>query len=245
MTDFFTALEAELSKAAARRPRPRFDAGPVLATVAAMALVATATVVALAIMGGGDARSGEAASDSERPTPRPVDGKGPQAGPGRVVARGEAEGVGPWTISVSRTPGARDTRGAVMWHRGWCIWLTIPSQSHGVVPASSGFCGSPRTRNLGFRRTPGFSRLQMLVPDRRPGHVVLVWGRVPDGAARVVISAPNHRITVTPTDGLKGFPGRFFVIPVRGRLPGASINWLNKGGRAGSDGIGLMPPISR
>jgi hypothetical protein len=75
---------------------------------------------------------------------------------------------------------------------------------------------------------------------------VLVWGRVPDRAAAVVITAPDGlRIEVEPTDGPKGFPGRYYGIPVGPGHPGARINWLDANGKPGSRGIALLPPVTR
>jgi hypothetical protein len=73
---------------------------------------------------------------------------------------------------------------------------------------------------------------------------LLVWGRVPDRAEKVVITARGRtRYEVVPTDGPKTFPGRFYVIPVRPGLHMPRINWLDAAGRPGSRGIRLLPPV--
>jgi hypothetical protein len=88
----------------------------------------------------------------------------------------------------------------------------------------------------------------MRTPAPKPEEA-LIWGRVPDRADKVVITAPDGlRIEVKAEDGPKTFPGRYYGIPVRirrrGEHPGARINWLDADGRPGSRGIRLMPPIT-
>jgi hypothetical protein len=246
MSDFFGALELELHAAAERRPRRVVSLGAVMGAVAAAALVAAAVLLVVAVSGGG--------GDSARVTggtevkPDPVGTVIPKSrrhyeSRGLVVANGTAPVSGPWQMEVSRTGGERDTSGVVMWPRGYCLWLWLldpPDPTSG----GGGFCGSPRS--LGFRKTPGFSRQQGPARTKPPAKEVLVWGRVPDRADKVVITAPGaRRVTVAPTDGPKSFPGRYYLIPVKPPLPGARINWLDASGKPGSRGIGLMPPITR
>jgi hypothetical protein len=249
MTDFFSALELELRAASTRRPRRRISAGPGLGAVAAAALLAAAVLIVAAVAGGGDDPARRAGADR---SPDPVGAVIPRKdahteSDALVVANGTARGIGPWQMEVSRTSGERDTNGAVMWHRGYCLWIRVLRQD-GTHRGRSGFCGGPRT--LGFRRTPGFSRSQTVAvrvqgrkPSRKP---ILVWGRVPDRADRVVITAPGgKRIEAVPQDGPENFPGRFYGIPVKPPMQGARINWLDANGQPGSRGIALMPPISR
>lgn len=246
MTDFFGALELELRKAAERPARRPLGAGQALGFAAAAALVAVAVAFTMTVRGGGD---GDAARVTAAVTPDPVGTVIPKEDlpyetRALVVANGEAPVTGPWQIEVSRTKGQRDTSGAIMWRRGYCVWLHLLDPPDGKPGGRSGHCGSPRS--LGFRKTPGFSRAQDPTPLRPPPKEVLVWGRVPERAEKVVITAPDGlRIAVRPTDGPKTFPGRYYGIPVSPGHPGARINWLDAAGRPGSRGIGLMPPITR
>jgi hypothetical protein len=246
MTDFFSALEVELHAAAGRRPRRMVTVGQALGAQAAAALLATAVLLVVAVSGGGD--DGDTAHVTGATQPDPIGthipkGQTPYGTGALVVANGTAPVNGPWQIEVSRTNGERDTSGAWMWHRGYCSWLHLLDPPGREGPGSSGHCGGPRS--LGFRNTPGFSRAQSVAPSTPRPKEILVWGRVPDRAEKVVITAPGRRdITVVPKDGPKTFPGRFYVIPVPPPRPGARINWLDARGNPGSRGIRLMPPIA-
>jgi hypothetical protein len=245
MTDFFTALEAELHAATVRRPRRPIRAGQALGALAVVALLAVAVGLVLAISGGGEGR-GDVAGGKQ---PDPVGTVLPKSETyyetsALVVAIGRAPVSGPWQIEVSRTKGSRDTEGRVMWHRGYCMSIRLVDPPDREAMGGSGFCGAPRS--LGFRKTPGFSRSQTEGPRRPPAKEVLVWGRVPDRASKVIITAPGRQpIEVVPEDGPRSFPGKYYGIPVKPGMPGARINWLDSHGEPGSRGIRLMPPITR
>jgi hypothetical protein len=134
-----------------------------------------------------------------------------------------------------------------MWPAGYCMWIRLVDPPDGGPGPRSGACGSPRT--LGFQKTPGFSRHQGGLTTSKPRPKEdLVWGRVPDRATKVVITAPDGlRIEVTPKDGPKNFPGRFYGIPVKTGQghPKARINWLDADGKPGSRGMKLLPPITK
>ena len=250
MSDFFGALELELQAAARRRPRRAVRVGPAVGAVAVAALLALAVVVVAAISTGGD---GGFAQVAGAPKPDPVgtvipkgEGKPPVPARTLVVANGVAPITGPWQMEVSRTKGERDTHGEVMWHSGYCLMMKLLDPPRDIPRGPSGFCGAPRS--LGFRKTPGFSRAQggFRSKPKQRSNEVLVWGRVPDRAATVVVTAPGGtRIEVKPTDGPKSFPGRFYAIPLKLHVPGARINWLDADGHPGSRGIRLMPPVTR
>lgn len=261
MTDFFSALELELHAAAERRPRP-VGLGQALGALTVVVLLAVAVAVAAGVGGGGAGGAENRGEAAAAPKPDPVgtviprgEGKPPRGQRTIVVASGVAPVTGPWQMEVSRTKGQRDTDGRVMWHRGWCLWMTLLDPPKGLAGGvgRSGFCGAPKS--LGFRKTPGFSRSQNPVRSKPAprSQEVLVWGRVPDRAEKVVVSAPNgKRIEVEPTDGPESFPGRFYAIALNVRLrgkrsnwQGARINWLDAAAKPGSRGISLMPPISR
>jgi hypothetical protein len=248
VSDFFGALELELRAAAQRRPRRRIGLGTAVGAACAVALVAAAVLLVATVSGGGGGDSARVTGGGG-PQPDPVGTVIPRSEThyetrALVVANGTAPVSGPWQIEVSRTKGSRDTHGAVMWQRGYCLFIHVldaPGQPPG---ARSGFCGGPRS--LGFRKTPGFSRSQTAASSKPTPKELLVWGRVPDRATRVVITAPRHkRIQVVPEEGPTNFPGRYYAIPVKPPMQGARINWLDASGRAGSRGIRLMPPISR
>jgi hypothetical protein len=248
MTDFFTALERELHGAAERRPRYPVGIGQMLGAVAGTALVAAAVAVAVAVSGGGG-DGGDSAQVTGARAPDPVGTVIPRSRTdyetrALVLANGTAPVSGPWQIEVSRTKGERATDGSLMWPAGYCLWLNVLDPPDESAAGRSGHCGLPRS--LGFRKTPGFSRAQGVTRVKPLAKEVLVWGRVPDRATAVVITAPGHRrVEVVPEEGPKTFPGQYYVIPVKPPIPRARINWLDANGRPGSRGIGLMPPISR
>ena len=263
MTDFFTALGAELQAASERRPRRPIGVGQALGALAVVVLLGTAVMVAAGVGAGGrDSVDGDRGEFAAAPKPDPVgtviprgEGKPPRGRRTIVVASGVAPVTGPWQMEVNRTSGQRDTSGQVMWRRGWCLWMTFldPPKDIGSYGARSGFCGAPRS--LGYRKTPGFSRALPPVRTKPPqrSNEVLVWGRVPDRAEKVVVRARSgRRIVVEPTDGPESFPGRFYAVPVplrdRGRpidWQGGRINWLDAEGRPGSRGMSVGPPLSR
>jgi hypothetical protein len=221
--------------------------GQALGIVGAAALVAVALALTMTVRGGGD-ESGRV-TGAERPDPVGTvipKAETPYESDALVVANGRAPVTGPWQLEVSRTKGERDTEGHVMWPAGYCFFIRLLDPPNGRPGPTSGHCGSPRS--LGFRKTPGFSRSQNNPSNvsARPPKEIIVWGRVPDRAERVVITAPDGlRIVRRPKDGPKTFPGRYYGIPVSPGHPGARINWLDASGRPGSRGIRLMPPITR
>jgi hypothetical protein len=252
MNDFFGALELELRAAGQRRPRRRIRAAHAAGALAAITLLAAAILVIQVITGGNPAATTAA------PAPDPVgtvipkgEGKPPREAKSTVLATGTAPVLGPWQMETHWGKALKDPKtGEVYNPAGPCLML-YPLDPPGRTFGASGFCGPPS--NFGFRKTPGFSRAQFNVPapgrrangERVRVREVLVYGRVPDRAAKVVITAPGGtRVEVEPTDGPKSIPGRFYGIPLKPGLPGARINWLDKDGKPGSRGIRLMPPVT-
>jgi hypothetical protein len=178
-------------------------------------------------------------------------GEGTPPRPSRsvVVATGTAPGVGPWQMEASRSSMLKDQdSGEVYQPAGLRCLSLIPVDPKDFLLSVGGQCGD-------FPRTPGFGRsqvpaLQMRGDSERARRLrrqpVLVYGRVPERAARVVVTAPDGlRLEARPHEGPRGARGDFYAISVRPGHPHARINWLDEHGQAGSRGIELMPPITR
>lgn len=271
MNDFFGRLELELRAAAERPQRRTArltDAGPELvAIVAVAACLAIALIPVLVILGSGD-DGGRATRSGERPEPKPApvgtvipagDG-GVPAAPGEsahtVVATGNAPVSGPWQMEHSRSGRQVDAeRHEIVQQRGTpCLTVVVlsPPPIRGQrnrgdeSPFPSGYCGER------FPGTPGFSRAQISVPPRhfvrgrpRPWLLgvreVLVYGRAPERASRVVITARGQRrFTVKTFEGPRTVRGDFYLIPVPPSLRNARVNWLDRDGNPGSPGIRLQ-----
>jgi hypothetical protein len=253
MTDFFGALQLELRAAGQRPPRRWARAGDLPGVIAATGLVAAAVVVALVVMGGGEESS--TAPPAARPDPvgkviPKGEGKPPRPARSVVVATGTAPGVGPWQMEASRSSVLRDPdSGEVYQPAGLrCISLLPVGPRRRLTYPAAGQCGE-------FPRTPGFSPLQL------PGAVlrgdseraqrlrktpVLVFGRVPERAARVVVTAPDGlRIEARPHEGPPSARGDFYAISVPRGHQKARVNWLDMYGKPGSRGVELLPPITR
>lgn len=261
--DFFDRLERDLHAAAQRAPRRGARWTPaghtVLAFAVALAAIGLALVPVLALLGGGEAdepnRSADERAVASAPPVGTVIGKGegtpPRSARSTVVAIGRAPFSGPWQLEVSSSPALKDPEtGEVDQRAGPCLFILTRRPPKPITPGYSGYCGPD---DLGFRKTPGFSRAQTNVPpggraaDGTPRRVreVLVYGRTPERATKVVVTAPGGvRIEVEPQEGPSRFQAGFYVVPIEPGLPGAKINWLDERGTPGSRGIRLMPPIT-
>jgi hypothetical protein len=252
MSDFFGALELELRAAGQRAPRRRTRPGNVVGVVAAGALLVAAAVVALAVMGGGEEpRTVPAAVKPDRVGTVIPKGEGtpPRHARSLVVATGTTPGLGPWQMEASRSSVLKDPDTGELYQPAGlrCLSLVLVDP-RGVSVGSGGQCGE-------FSRTPGFSQLQApgvyMRGDseearRLRQQPVLVYGRVPELAARVVITGKHGlRLETRPLEGPPGAHGDFYAISVRPGLPQARINWLDEHGKPGSRGIALMPPVTR
>jgi hypothetical protein len=250
MSDFFGRLELEL-RAAAERPPRRLPQLPALAgPVAAVVVVAAALVPVLLLLGGGDER--EPARVAKQPPVGTVIPKGegnpPREANSIVVATGRTKIAGRWSLEVHRGSGVKDPKTGEVYLRagGRCLILHVPKAG-----SAGGFCAPDD--ELGFRKTPGFSRGQASVPQevrmrdgrRIRARQVLVYGVVPERASKVVVDAGDIRMVTIPTDGPQRFREYdFYVAAMPPGLGRARINWLDEQGRPGSRGIGLMPPIT-
>ena len=261
MTDFFDRLEADLRVAALRRPRPRLAALPAVAA-AVVAALATVAVVTTLLVGG---REGRFQGTSVPPGLAPVgtvltkgSGKLSRERPTMVVALGQTPVGGPWQLEVSRHAEQQGPEtGDVIMEGGQCLMLYQPSVPGPRSPSLGGYCGPGQ---LGFRKTPGFSRAQAMASPqvrrsdgaRSRAREVVVFGRAPAQASKIVLTVP-HRvpIVVDPQSAPSGFSKRFgfdaafYAIGVASPRPvaGSRINWLDASGKPGSRGIRLMPPL--
>jgi hypothetical protein len=253
VSDFFGALELELRAAAERRPRRQIGLGQALGAVAATALLAVAVLLVTTVSSGG---GGDSAELTGGPKPDPVgtvipkgEGNPPRQARSTVVATGTSPPVGPWQMEVSRSTRIENPDTGEVYQRAGLRCLSLvtldPRRRDLVIGVQQ--CGE-------FPRTPGFSRLQPAEvrfagdPGRNRRlrrQPVLVFGRVPERAASVVVSAPDGlRLTARPHEGPKSARGDFYAISVPVGHPRARVNWLKKDGTEGSRGIALLPPIT-
>jgi hypothetical protein len=247
MSDYFDSLELQLRAAAERPPRglTRWpDATRIVAaTLAVAAAVGVSVAFALAFLGGGDARQHVAATPAPVGTVIPKgEGKPPRSSDSVVVATGRAPVTGPWQLEVSGSSGVKDPQTGEVYLRagGACLTVWVLDPPNRLDRGGSGYCGP--TRELGFRKTPGFSRAQRAT---LPAKEVLVFGAVPERATAVVITVRGTPLVrVEPQAGPKGVPGNFYLIPVKPGLGQARINWLDRNSDEGSRGISLMPPVT-
>jgi hypothetical protein len=252
MNDFFGALELELREAGQRSPRRRTRPGDVVGVVAAAALLVAVAVVGLAVMGGGEEPPTAPAAVKPDPVGTVIpkgEGTPPRHARSLVVATGTAPGLGTWQMEASRSSVLKNPdSGEVYQPAGLrCLSLALVNPK-GRSVVSGGQCGE-------FPRTPGFSQLQApgvyMRGDseqarRLRQQPVLVYGRVPEPAARVVITGKHGlRLETRPLEGPPGARGDFYAISVRPGLPHARINWLDEHGKPGSRGIELIPPVTR
>ncbi len=252
MSDFFGALELELREAGRRSPRRRPGFGDLASAAAVTALLAAVVVVVLAVKGGGDNNATAPAAAKPDPVGTVIpkgEGTPPRQARSVVVATGTAPGLGPWQMEASRSTALKDPDSGELYQPAGLRCLSLlPVDRRDPSLGYGGQCGE-------FPRTPGFSRIQApgvyMRGDseearrlrRRP---VLVYGRVPERAARVVITGTKGlRLETRPLEGPEGARGDFYAISVRPGHPDARINWLDEHGRPGSRGIALMPPVTR
>jgi hypothetical protein len=251
--DFFNQLEHQLREAAPASTGARPYSGAVAALLAALAVGAFGLFVAL-LFGGDNTRHLETGTG---PGLSPVgtvlpkgSGDPPREHTSMVVAAGRARPGGPWQLEVSRYPAPKHRdRPQPFTKAGMCLMLYQPSGRGTNQLGFGGYCGPG---DLGFRKTPGFSRAQTVAAPRHPRAVVM-FGRAPSQATRIVVVAAGgaHLIEVDPQPAPAGFKQRFgfdasfYGLAIRARkdLAGARVNWLDESGRLGSRGIRLMPPL--
>jgi hypothetical protein len=172
-------------------------------------------------------------------------GEPPRESDSTVVATGNAPVAGPWQLEVYRGKGLKDPKSGVTYEPAGlsCLRILLADPALPERPgAGSGYCGP---------QLPGFTRGQTAPPARLAGgrrtrpKEILVYGRVPERAARVIITANGAtRLRAKPYAGPAGVRGDFYVIAVKPPLPHARINWLDPNGKPGSVGLGLLPPLT-
>jgi hypothetical protein len=250
MTDFFTDLEHELRAAAERPPRRLAGwpatAGRGLAGGVAVVAFAAALVPALLIFGTGDGQQTESESRSAPAVGMVIhkgEGLPPREEESTVVATGRTKISGPWQIESYRGAGLKDPKtGEVYEPAGLrCLRMVLSDPPPGSFVMSGG-CGE-------FPKTPGFSRLQVTVPNRRvrgeaidpKATEILVYGRVPEQALGVDLSAPGREPTRYETlDGPPGDRSDYYLIAVPSDLKDARVDLITPEGVAGR--IRLLPP---
>jgi hypothetical protein len=231
--DWFDRLELELRAAHERPARRGWAYVPRVRAVAGVALaiaaVAIALVPVLAALGG---RDGEQAP-----------GRPPAVGglDSTVVATGTAPEAGPWRLETYVSERLADPESGEEYQPAGlrCLGIALADPPEEVMSTFAGQCGE-------FPRTPGFSRLQLTVPDASgEAREVLVYGRAPEGAAGVVITPPDggSPIEAELHEGPPGVPGDFYLRALEPgqAVEGARVNWIDAAGNEGSRGIELLP----
>ena len=131
-----------------------------------------------------------------------------------VVARGEVPVSGPWRMT------AFETRRGVP-----CLKLELLDPPSAVRRRSSGYCGY-------FSRFSEFGHGKKPVARRRGE--VLLFGRAPAKARRVILTAGGGKQITAPTKtGPPKVPGRFWVLAAPPHLNGAELVWTDRNGRRG------------
>lgn len=118
-----------------------------------------------------------------------------------------------------------------------CLGVALLDPPSGTPTRLGGGCGE-------FPRTPGFGRAQISVPPVKGGvREILVYGRAPEHAAAVVITAAGGvRTRVEPFEGPPSVSGDFYLIEIPPDLKNGRVNWIDREGHEGSRGIALLPP---
>jgi hypothetical protein len=244
--DFFDRLEKELRRAAAHPPRRRLMA-PVAVLFAALAISALA-LIPIALLGGGERSAPSQAGPGLSPVGTVLakgSGEPPRRHPSMVVARGERSAVGPWQLEVFSygSPHAKADEA----RPGHCLMLYLPATPGNGRPGLGGYCG-PRKRQLGSLTIPRFGMAESVLPPRRP-RMIMVFGRAPRRASKVVVTFPDHFPRVVDPrpapPGFKrryGFDASFYAVVLRRTdVRGVRVNWLDASGTPGSRGLPVIP----
>jgi hypothetical protein len=236
MSEFFGKLETELRAAVERPPR---RAVPVSA-IAVAALLALALAPIVLVLGSGSDSSEPAQSPREtEDAVQPPGGGGLPRVPGeRVVATGTAPVSGPWEILTYKSERLADPEtGEVYQPAGLrCLGIRLLDPPDIQAGGLSGQCGE-------FPRTPGFSRVQSIVPNVADGpREILVYGRAPEEAALVRLTPEDGEpLEMKPIEGPQG-EGDFYLFAVPADIGAGEVNWIDEGGNEGSVGQELLPP---
>ncbi len=240
MSDFFATLELELREAAVRPPRRRAPALRTLVPAALVtALLALALVPVLALLGDGERRDRPADADAVAPVGtvyEPGQGTPPRTTRSTVVATGVAPVAGAWQLESYASDRLVDPDTGEEYQAAGLPCLGVFLVESRPQVGGSGACGE-------FPRTPGFGRIQLSPMGAAGGpREVLVFGRVPKEASRVVIEVDGKtRRAIEPFPGPPGENGDFYLIPIPPEWDSGRVNWLDESGNEGSRGIDLMP----
>jgi hypothetical protein len=232
MSEFFGRLETELRAAAERPPRRTV---PVPA-IAAAVLLALALAPIVFVLGSGNDEAGAPGERSGAERPRPL---GLEAFPGaEVVATGTAPVAGPWQIFTYRSERLADPESGEVYQPAGlrCLGLRLLDPPSDHASGIGGQCGD-------FPRTPGFSRVQQVVPDEAGGaREILVYGRAPEDAALVRLTPDaGEAIEMKPLEGPAGETGDFYLFAVPADIGEGRVNWIDEERNEGSVGQELLP----
>ena len=231
---FFERLELELRDAAERPVRRVPRPGPVLAVVTGLVVLAVALVPALVVLGGDSERAGDLRDGGPGSAPAPVGSVVQRAdGPHVVVATGTTRVAGAWQMETYTSDRLADPETGEEYQPAGlpCLGLVVLAEG-----GLGGQCGE-------FPRTPGFSPLQESVPNLGPAREILVYGRAPERASAVRVTARGEApIEADRFEGPAGTRGDFYLVAVPPDLEDARVNWYDGAGRPGSRGHSLLPP---
>lgn len=154
-----------------------------------------------------------------------------------TVATGTAPVTGPWQMTLHESK-RQVADGDLYEPEGLpCTFLKLVDPPE-HTPIGSGACGVQR-------KSPGFTRDQLTVPSVVGAKVreILVYGRAPEDADKVAISADRQvRISVKTQEGPAGVPGDFWLIAAPPGLDNAHVFWIDEDGGARGPAVELLPP---
>lgn len=185
--------------------------------------------VALAAAGGLLAAGGAAAAIGIPPVGSVFRGEGfehnEQGVDETVVATGTAPVAGRWQLTFFRSA-RTEARGEVLEPAGLpCIKLKLLDPGSENRFGGGGFCGA----------TPTFIASHPSVNLSDPGAdgVILLFGRAPDQATAVELTADGGKQIRAETQGPQNVPARYWLIAAPPGLKNARVTWLDKDGNPG------------
>lgn len=142
-----------------------------------------------------------------------------------ILAKGIAPVAGPWEIR-SWTSQESVYQGEVIEPAGLpCIRLVLSDPPAGSQMTGSGFCGEAGKA--------GFDMSGLPVRDSSGRVVVLLFGRAPEGAAAVKLTARGGRnVQVGTLEGPADVPGDLWQVTTSPDVENARVDWLRHDGTA-------------